>query len=722
MFTTAFLGLWATWVSPAVCDAATMATSFDLRHAPGHVAAHNVTAAPFAAERTRRGDRAAADSRRPIVRAFASFVHEWADNGSPSPTTYVAITNRATYPKPPVPALGPAGYSFTDPTFGSRMLRVTDGNTRPGLPNRSYRVSSNAHLATWNATSTGFYVISNDGTVIPYSFDAATMTARRIGATGSGDGGLTLAFYVEPHFSMTNPNLIYGVSSRTNNRTIMKYDFTTGVYTTVLDLDSVVGGLANTYVGGMMTAGSPENLMAFFGGQSQDAHFYALFAPLGKPGAAKILNSVTSTINGRSTNVALNFHLHSASIDRSGRYIFLYPTGGDLGAPRDAAQVYLWDTQTDHITPLGVSARSGGHDAYGFGYSVNQDCCTSSSWDGTQWQFRYLANPTGTNDLISPVLTPREIYIDDHTSWNNARPDAMVPVISSTFRYYGSNNTTPWRAWDDEIIAIDTTNGIGGTVWRFAHHRSNTSSDNDPASLYFWYEPIASVSPDGRWVMFTSNWEKTLGRDAAEGTYRQDVFIVQLLAPGGPAAPSSGAAAVAPWLLTTAVAGSTVTLDWQPTGGVNAASFAIEAGSAPGLTDLARIDVASTHFVAYGVSPGVYYVRVRAAGAVSNEAIVTVGGFNTSSASQPGGTSGLIASVSGADVTLRWNAASYASGYILEAGSAPGLSDLAYVQTGSSDTSFFAPNVSPGVYYVRVRGANSSGAGAASNEVVVAVR
>jgi hypothetical protein len=54
------------------------------------------------------------------------------------------------------------------------------------------------------------------------------------------------------------------------------------------------------------------------------------------------------------------------------------------------------------------------------------------------------------------------------------------------------------------------------------------SSDSNPTGLYFWYEPIANVSPDGRWVMFTSNWDKTLGTDSQEATYRQDVFIVAL--------------------------------------------------------------------------------------------------------------------------------------------------------------------------------------------------
>jgi hypothetical protein len=106
-----------------------------------------------------------------------------------------------------------------------------------------------------------------------------------------------------------------------------------------------------------------------------------------------------------------------------------------------------------------------------------------------------------------------------------------VPVISATYRY--GDNTAPWRAWDDEIIGIQTAGGIGGIVWRFAHHRSLVASDTVPTTPYFWYEPIANVSPDGKWVLFTSNWEKTLGRDSSNdssgaGTFRQDVFVVQL--------------------------------------------------------------------------------------------------------------------------------------------------------------------------------------------------
>jgi hypothetical protein len=59
--------------------------------------------------------------------------------------------------------------------------------------------------------------------------------------------------------------------------------------------------------------------------------------------------------------------------------------------------------------------------------------------------------------------------------------------------------------------------------------------------------------------------------------------------------------------------------------------------------------------------------------------------------------------------------------YILEAGSAPGLSDIIGGLDLGLQTSFGATGVPPGRYYVRVRAGNYTGLGAPSNEVVVLV-
>src|SRR3954471_13169857 len=96
---------------------------------------------------------------------------------------YEAVTDRAAYPKPALPALGPAGSAFRDPVFKSTIVRVTDAGTRPGFPSRSYRTPSSPHQNSWSARSSYFYVMGSGGAEpIPYSFDASTGTARRIQA------------------------------------------------------------------------------------------------------------------------------------------------------------------------------------------------------------------------------------------------------------------------------------------------------------------------------------------------------------------------------------------------------------------------------------------------------------------------------------------------------------------------------------------------------------
>jgi hypothetical protein len=453
---------------------------------------------------------------------------------SPVPTSYSSTTDRIPRPKPPLPSIGGAGSIFTDPAFGSTILRVTDANTRPASTGISFRTPSAGPQIAWDMASKYFYVTSTDGTILVYSFDAPTMTATRL--AGPADGGLELNFYVEPQFSSTKSGIIYGISGTGDLRTVYQYDLSAGTYSPVLDLDTVVPGLSG-YVGGLMTGGTPtEYLMTFFGGGSQDQHYLLLWSPFGNLGARKVINTLASTINGVATNIPLNFKLHAATIDRSGRYVFLHPTAVDLAAPRYASQAYIWDTSTDVITAItsggndgGPDALPGGHGAPGFGVDVNHDCCTSSAWDGAQWQFRSLATPLVTRDMINPILTPKEVYLSDHDTWANAQPDVLVPIISATYRYAASQNTAPWRAWDDEIIAIETDGAPSSTVWRFAHHRSDIGSDSNEDNPYFWYEPRPSVSPDGHWVIFTSNWEKTLGTDVRDGgTARQDVFLLRL--------------------------------------------------------------------------------------------------------------------------------------------------------------------------------------------------
>ena len=190
-------------------------------------------------------------------------------------------------------------------------------------------------------------------------------------------------------------------------------------------------------------------------------------------------------------------------------------------------------------------------------------------------------------------------------------------------------------------------------------------------------------------------------------------------------------APTAPAGLTATAAGSTVTLTWlAPTGTDPVYVYIIEAGSKPGAADLASFSTGTnvTTFSASGVGAGSYYVRVRASdrivsSAASNEVLLVVGGGGACT-SPPGAPSGLATAASGSTVTLTWSAPAGGcapTAYILQAGSAASLSNLANSNTGNTSTSYIAQGVGAGTYFVRILAANAFGQSAASNESTLVV-
>ena len=207
------------------------------------------------------------------------------------------------------------------------------------------------------------------------------------------------------------------------------------------------------------------------------------------------------------------------------------------------------------------------------------------------------------------------------------------------------------------------------------------------------------------------------------GLATDDINGVRSIYPPG----SGGALPGAPTGLSAIVNGSTVTLNWSaPSSGGAITTYVVEAGSGPGLSDLAPAvptNSTLTSVTFTGVPFGLYYLRVRGQnstgpGAPSNEILVVVG-------SPPGAPSGLSATVTVPQiVTLTWSAPTTGgpvTNYVLEAGSAPGLTNLANAATPDAQTSAVFGGVPTGTYYVRVKARNLAGTSAPSNELQVSV-
>ncbi|MEZ5420750.1 MAG: fibronectin type III domain-containing protein [Vicinamibacterales bacterium] len=176
----------------------------------------------------------------------------------------------------------------------------------------------------------------------------------------------------------------------------------------------------------------------------------------------------------------------------------------------------------------------------------------------------------------------------------------------------------------------------------------------------------------------------------------------------------------APTGLAAAVAGSTVTLTWSAaTTGGSSTSYLVEAGTAPGLSDLGVVSSAAATLTVPAVPDGTYSVRVRAMGPAGTsppgpDLTVIVG-----CTAPPPTPATFTAAAAAGVVTLAWDVPAGATRVLIEAGLAPGAVDLT-IPVDAPRTSLSATPPA-GTYFVRARAANACGRSDPTPERLLAV-
>ncbi len=270
-------------------------------------------------------------------------------------------------------------------------------------------------------------------------------------------------------------------------------------------------------------------------------------------------------------------------------------------------------------------------------------------------------------------------------------PTALTAAVS------GSRVTLNWRPGSGGTPATEYLLYIGTKPWgqQVVDARSVgnvlTVSGDLPKGRYYARvraRNAAGVSPSSNQVSFI------VGRTLA--------------VPTGFVATWSGTTATLQW---TAPAGDTP--EDTPTG------YILEAGSSPGLSDIAAVSVGNVTSYSADISAGTYYVRVRSVNPHGSSHVTTDIALVAPGAPAAPAALAETSAGGGSTVRLRWTAPRGAApaGYIIEAGSEPGLSDVARVQVASLTE--FSTEAPAGNYYVRVRAVNGRGAGPASNEILV---
>jgi hypothetical protein len=224
-----------------------------------------------------------------------------------------------------------------------------------------------------------------------------------------------------------------------------------------------------------------------------------------------------------------------------------------------------------------------------------------------------------------------------------------------------------------------------------------------------------------------ATWRKE-GVSMSKQVYNLRVLLAGVMVLLLSALPALAGPPAAPVNVSGAVAANTVSLTWLPgAGGTPPLGYLVEAALSPDGQSLASFLVIQPSIVLNGVPNGVYYVRVRAGNAegmsvAAPAIIVSVPGGGATCTTHPEPPTNLTATISERVVTLAWDAAASgcpATGFVVQAGSAPGLSDLAIFNVGLVTT--LTVSASPGFYFVRVVAVNTTGGSPPSGDLHVVV-
>jgi len=424
------------------------------------------------------------------------------------PPEYCARIDRKTEPYPDKPpATGPAGSIINDPTFGSRILRVTDGRTDPKQADRALLTPSSAEQNSWNKNSTMFYVTTSGGSFLLYNFDPATMTARPAKTP-------QLTWGAEPQFSYQQPNILYGMDRK--SPAFEQYDTVSGRVKEINDPSKCLKLGPEDKGGAISVSADDSRFMAVLGARQDE---FSTVYVYDRTQGCRWLNTQTGEIGGQwgpkgTISVPDRFSIHNARMAKSGKFLYLARGGG--GSPGHRWVVWEIDSLNGSVCSHGCM----GHRVLGYSHVIG----TSGLVHPMDTVMRPLNHLENAAPLISGLEPGKKVWYDSHFSWNNVGSDDSEPVCFST--YLTNNPDTPGAPplvtgpWENEIDCAES-DGKGSKVWRFAHTYSTARNG-------FWSTPRGNVSQDGRFYMFTSDWEDQLGKMPNGDKYRTDVFIVEL--------------------------------------------------------------------------------------------------------------------------------------------------------------------------------------------------
>jgi hypothetical protein len=456
------------------------------------------------------------------------------------PTVYCSPTNILPAPFSEVPNIGSlvgAGNIIVDPSFNNPISRVTDWNTEgSGGNNTSFAVDcgGSAEINFMNATDSMFYTCDNGAGMDLFKFNSATLQASRmyVSSFPSTNGMLIGTNSSSGEWSFTQPSVLYDIETGNylgGNPIIKSYTFSSSsqpptpqtLYDFSQDPNCVPSSAGATqWVEDVTVSADDQTFSTAFsvtGGQGTAVWVVAW----NRTNGCRWLNTQTGEVGGNwgpagAVNLSDRFYIHNARLSKDGNWVKV-GFQSCISTCTLGIQNYLWQIDTNTLTVCTTANNCLGHTALGYKHMVNSPTTPNQQ----SQMIQPLSNITQQTQLWT-IGPPSHIPWDNHQSWSNANSTDNNPFLSSS-----STGGPIVDAWDNEIDGFSTDSS--GAVYRFAHTFSSGLS-----SFFSSANAIGSVSADGKYFAWSSDWEGTL--DSTSGgaacnlvsNCRSDVFIVEL--------------------------------------------------------------------------------------------------------------------------------------------------------------------------------------------------
>lgn len=392
-----------------------------------------------------------------------SFAQQWVTHHNP--------VYHGNIPKPET------GIQITDPHFGTQIVRITNAlsSQLPGIiPNYSKRQA-------WNVGETYLILQTGSGVFRLYNGESPYQFIKTLQGVEGED------VFWHP----SDPNtIIYN-----DGNTLYSYNVSAGQSTLIKTFSPYL--YANTRGEGNLSA---DGRYYAFVGRMTDSTFNSL----------NVYDFTTNSIVSTFQLPANIEDLDWVSISPSGNYVIV-DYADNIQGRYHGVEVYSRSFNFLWQKPLGAGHSDIGTDAYG------NEVLVMAYYDGDSNK-TYIKKFLISNGQET-VLLGLSYLFDLHISCRNEQQKNYCFI--STFDYVGrlTADSSSWLSFENEVFALKLDGS--GQVARIAHHHSRRFSPitPDPDSSIYWAEPHATVSREGKRILWGSNWEQNVQSDTSCDTY-----------------------------------------------------------------------------------------------------------------------------------------------------------------------------------------------------------